>query len=377
MVLFLISCPGPEQPIPEQPTPGPSFDVGIPPEGAGSVILSMIDNGTLKFSDGVETWDVITGEIKPAKNQSFSAVLPEGNFIIVFDDSGNLSGWQELTTRPSIAAYKKSTARDITSEDEVWILEHISPEDSHEAGALYRDHTRILKNGIEQGLWYQNEWEPNSIYICSNGLVIAENMSGSWHNLEGPEDIFKGYDDGIILCNVDTAARTGKFIDENGNRDESWNTNFFNNAKWQKSGVVWYSHNGYTWDFLSGLTEEANSLWGWNTGNYPTAGHIPGEYPLPIPAGTRIENSEDVTYWIECLSGWLIRHVPSADRIDLERRLFVGDYIRLSGVVISQDINPVIVGDNLYYKFENIVFEYDLVSKENIQYAGNVDLIPW
>jgi hypothetical protein len=361
---------GPSKPVPTAPLP---FEIGKSPDN-NLVEMAIITTDGLFFKSSA-IWPVVDGEIKEAGQRAYSVSRPEGNYLLTFNDEGEINDYKKLNKRPQAIAVKGSaSSRDI--EHEIWLLERITPEQSQSMGGQYREHTRIWRNGIEQDGWDQNRWKAKDMFIASDA-AIAQNDRGSWHDIEGQKKVTKAVKDGIVIYDLDLDDLSGFISDSSGDYNVSWNYNFFIGGKWQLADGVWYSHNGYTWTAAGGLQETANELWGWNNNDYPIDGFPNGEFPLPIPAGIRAEGGEDVTYWLECNSGWLIRHVSSVDRIDVERRLFDGDFMRQSGVAASLKLNPVISGDSLYFNYENEVKEYSFITGEVTVFAGDSEIIPW
>lgn len=378
-LLFMVACPAVDPPAPiPTPTIEPlPFTIGQNPNGQ-PVELAVITEGYMEFKTGGELWRVVDGVVKSAKKNIYSIEREGVAYLLEFNEYGAVIDWTILNTAPiAITVKDGDSIRDITSGDEVWLLEEITPEESQAMGGLYRDHTRIWKNGVEVGAWNQNRWKADCVFVPGAGITVARNAGGSWHNLEGDTNIVRAYDGGIIINDVNAEAKTGVISDNTGNHPVTFTLNFFIGAYWQEAGGVWYSHNGYTWSSAAGLNEQVNELWGWNIGDYPTTGHPTGEIPLPIPAGVRMEGAEEVTYWLECNSGWLIRHVPSFDRVDIERRLYDGDYLRETGARLSRELDPVISGDHLYFNYDNEVRDYNFNTGEVTVFTGDAQIIPW
>ena len=349
--------PPPEDP-PEEPTTGP-------------VVFALYKNNTLSFFDGITTRAAYTGAVVFAHPR----ILAIDDVLYHFDEYGNVLKSEWLPVYPeAVAVYN----------DDIYTLERIDPETAYNLGAMYKEYTRIFQNNTEIGAWYLNEWRVKSILILDNGDLIALDTGGAYHTISGHDDYWKAYNAGIGIYEFNPTYRTAYISDSSGDYFTNWSTNSFNSARWQKSNNTWYSNNGYEWTpgelFKGELLENNNALQNFTSPPYPV--DLPnGEPPTVIPATSRFENSESVTYWIECNSGYLLRHIPSLDKLEIIVRLYTGDGQRSTGISMASYIEPVRIktleSDLLYFHDEGGVMKYDFNSGLISIFSQEMEIMRW
>lgn len=370
-----LAPPVPDSPPVVIPTDPPPEDPPIDPV-ANPVLFALYDGTTLRYFDGENLTTAYTGDVEFAGPRTVSI----DEVLYRFDDMGSVeaSEWlpanpEALTLRPTGAS---ASARSVAYSDEVYTLERIDPDTAYSLGALHEEYTRIFADSVESGAWYLNEWRVDEVFTIANGDVIARDTATFLHNLTSADEYWKAYEGGIGIRDFNPTSRNAYICDATGDYYVRWSTNYFNASKWQECDSTWYSQNGYTWNPTDGLTEQANELWGFNVSPYPVT--LPyGESPVAVPAGIRYENSEWVTYWIECNSGNLFRHIPSLDRLDQTLRLYTGDGTRATGVSIASYIDPVIVADVLYFHYDGSIMQYDFGTGIVSVFAGDQEILPW
>jgi hypothetical protein len=342
------------------------------------VKFALYDGTNLMYYDGENTKIAYSGKIKKAANR----VLSIDNVLTYFDDYGSpeYSKWLPLAP-DAIIIDQVVRSRAIIYEDDVWILEHITPKESYAAGAMYRDYCRIYYNGTEitEPMWWMNQWAPNEIILSESGLIIARNNLGSYHNINGTEAIYKAYNNGMIIYNVNTSTHSGYFADNEGITHEQWTYNYFNGCRWQEADGIWYATHGYTWSYTTRLEENANVMWGWtNSATYPTFVNLAnGQSASIIPAGIQTENGEQVTYWIECNLGVLFRFIPSINQMNYTARVYVGDGSKSYGAMQLDNLKPVWNEGLLYFHHDGSIKVFDPVTTVTSIFSEDMEIIEW
>ncbi len=230
--------------------------------------------------------------------------------------------------------------------------------------------TRIYKNNDEIGLF---PWVIEHINVTVTGDVIAETTGHIFYSLSGDEtDIIYADNDSLFVFEIDTYARLATFRGLYDYRD-GWSTNYFwRNTGWLYNGYYWISSNGYTWN-AGGLNEDATAMWTWNMNPYPVQDFY-RESPVVIPAASRVEHSEIVTYWIECNTGYLIRYTESIDLLEILIRIYPGDGLRETGYNLQYTLNPSKINDQLYYHHGGFLYCYDFISESVSLISSDVEI---
>jgi hypothetical protein len=361
LTLFLINCNADtnietrflpvDDPVITEPPPEP-------PITDNKIKLSLINNGTAILYDNTNfiIWD--TGNIKYAGPRKIS----KDDILYTLNEYGQTLSTKQLITTP-----------DHIIDD--YVIENIPPADALAMGAMFKGYTRIYQNNTEIGQWFMNDWKTEKLIKTFSGDVIAVQSTGAMHHINGSETgIFHA--DILFIYDYDAIAKTAK-LKYNGVHDIFWIENFMSSARyWQESDGVFYSNNGHAWT-SAWLVEQATDLYSFNFTPYGII--VPnGEFAYVISAGTRIENSETVLYWLECNSGWIFRYVPSIDLLEMKYRLYQGDGMRVTGLAYGKTVNPVIIENDLYFNDSNTVFKLDL-DNGNISsfYSGNYKVRRW
>ena len=374
IVLFLFSCVIPsvpnDPPIIEHEDPPPEDPPEDPPSG-DLILFGLYDGENLKFFDGINITNAYTGNIRQADNRKIAI----DDVLYYFDSYGEVEQTNWLPVYPEAIVTKESEAKEVIYSDDVFTLERIDPDEAYALGAQYKEYTRIFINSEESGLWYMNEWRVSEVFELGNGDIVALDTMSVYHNLTGANEYWKAHSAGIGIHQFNPGNRTAYINNSTGDYFVSWATNYFNSARWQKSGDTWYSNNGYEWT-PAGLIEEANALWNFTSYPYPII--LPyGEAPTVVPACTRLENSEHVTYWVECNSGYLFRHIPSIDNLNSITRLYIGDGTRLSGISMASYIDPILVEDILYFHDSGSIMIYNFTTGILSIFSGEMEILPW
>lgn len=322
----------------------------IPQETTNPVILTLLTDSKLYFYDG---------EFTEASNDNpvlcGYRCFTDGSLKKTYDEFGNIVESVTIVIEP-----------DFILDD--WIVENISPVEALAMGARYKDYTRYYFQGVEQDFWFLNQYKVTDLIKTNLGEIVAiegnnyHALSSELQNINHAKD--------LLIYDFDAINRTA-IID---NVPVSWETNYFNQAKdWLEADDIWYSWNGYEFD--SNLSENANSMWNWNIGVYPVQ---VAESPTILGAGTREENSEIVLYWIECNTGWMIRYVPSYDRLETVYRLYMGDGLRMTGINNSDILKPALIDGDLYFNYDGSIWKLEIDSGiVSLFFGGNGKVERW
>ena len=337
----------------EPPIISPPPIITLPPEN-NPIELSLYTTTGLKFYDGESILEWKQGPTARAESATYS----HENILYYLNEYGQTISSQELITVPYLITVDPTN---------YYIYEHIDPQTALDGGAMFKDYSRFYMNSTEIGSWGANDYITDKI-IFTSGDLFARKESGSWLAITGTKTDVKYVCHGLVIYEYDSGTRSAYI---NG-VFSTWSTNFMNGAKyWQKSGNNYYSENGYIWDGAT-LSEDTGIMKDWRVGPFIT-GYTEG--PVLISAGTREENSEEILYWIECNSGWVIRQVTSTNQMTLHVRLYTGDGLRATGLFYQELLKPVVAGDYLYYIFDAQVYRYDFVSGLNAVFCSGVSEI--
>lgn len=349
--------------------PPPVIDPDVP----GTIKIALYDGSRLMLHDGDTVVLSNTGEFRNAARRVFS----RGDILEYFDGDGYVVHSKYLPATPE--AVYSSVARDATVySDEVWTLERIDPAEAYAMGGMYKEYTRIFQGPNEIGAWYLNEWRVREVVSPASGQIVAVDAAGKYHNLTDDVEPFRIYSDGLMIHDVDQATNSGRFSDYTGTYDEDWTYNWFNSAEWQVADGMWYSSKGHSWSGAVGLAEEANDMWGFNEWPYPIE-TVYGAAPVIVPAAVRYDTGEECTFWVECNTGWLFKHIPSIDRIDTIVRLYQGDGERTTGISHEAYLRPVYSPDEdmLYYHDIGGLMRYDFSTGLVAVFSLDMEIWVW
>lgn len=317
------------------------------------ILFALYDGETLSYYDGENFIPSYFGKISYAGN----GILSVEDILYYMDSKGEEVKTFQLSEAPDklFINKKETNSRAVVYEDDIWTLITIDPIDAYNQGAMYKAYTKILMNNIEQGNWYLNEWETDVITKVSTGEIIVKDTMGAYHNISGETIPFKIYGD-LYIHDVDYLNRTAHMSTEYGTEIISYNTNNFITGRWQRVDDRWYSHNGNVYVFGGGIYESNTAMY-----EYINLRHENNERYSLQPAGERSENSEMVSYWIDSTSGDLFKHIPSIDRIDRVKNIYLSTGIYSSGNTLFKTIKPQWIDDKLYFHHDNSVKYYDPV----------------
>lgn len=358
-------------PLPEE-TPEP-----ISPEViSGEVVLALYDGENLKFWDGNMLTNGYTGVIKKSGPRKISI----DNVLYYMDEYGASihSRWLPGIPAAVLVVPNESKASTIY-EDDIYTLIDIPPDEAYAAGARYKHYTRVFKNGIEIGQWNLNEYEVVSVIETASGHIIAQDSMKHWHNLTDNKVIYNAFQDGLMFYNVDDVAMYGSVTDADGDYSFTWGDGFFHHSRWQKAGNTYYSENGFIWRPGITFIEPANEMYGWNKYEtyHETYDGVYGERPYLLPSGVYTENGEEVTYWIETVTGHLYRHIPSIDNLDYIIDVYEGLGYRMDAIPYFNTLKPEVIGDDLFYHADGMIRTVDLKTKMVHLFGKDQEVISW
>ena len=367
--------------IPDIQDSGPDI---ITPTFEKPIILALYDGVNLRFWDGERLHDAYSGNVKQAGHRKLSV----DEVLFYFDEKGNViqSNWLPANPEALKAVPNKTASKGITDpkgvivyNDSIYTLENIPPDEAYALGAQYKDYTKIYINNVVQGLWYLNEWKVEKVIKTLSGHIIAIDTGKHYHNLTDKKVVYYATDNGLLIYDIDDVNYTAKIADDSGIYDITWKMGYFLNSQWQKAGDKWYSQKGYTFDHAYKVISNANKMYLWNDWNTLPAVYDASykEMPYLLSAGVRLENSEEVTYWIECVTGYLYRHIPSIDKLDRITELYKGPYIRPEAAPYFKGLKPEIIDNKLYYHVGGMVKTYDFTTGMVSLFSKEMGVIKW
>lgn len=367
----------PDEPAPETPeTPDdPESPVTT---SQNAVKLALYDGSTLRLWDGETLTDAYIGAIREGGDKKLSIE----NVLYYFDEYGEAVHSEWLPVVPDhILVDESGIGRGETVyEDDVFVIEDITPEEAYALGGLYKHYTRVYKNGEEMNApWYMNQWWCTDVIQTSSGHILGVNEYGSFVNLTDDKDVYDAEDGGLLW--YDMGTEQGNVCDESGEYHITWVTNHFDNGRWQLADGVWYSENGFEWTAAGGVVSDANAMYCWNNWtDYSVETVYDGAYaekPYMLPAGVWSVNGEECTYWIECNTGQLYRHIPSIDSLEMIIELYDGPGTRMGGIPYFNSLDPVIIDGVMYYHESNAVKTFDLSTTLISVFSADMEVIEW
>lgn len=379
LIMLLIGCGNPFENFNPTPTPTPGITpTPIPVEPAENPVkFALYDGENLMYYDGENITQAYSGTIKKANKRQLSI----DNVLNYFDDYGNVeqSDWLAVEPEAIVTEKNNSSARAVVYNDDVWMLDHIPPDVAYSLGGLYKDYTQIYFNNVALGNWWDQIWNPEQIITTECGLIIGINNTNSYHNINGDEIIFKAYENGLTIYDVDTDSRSGYFADDEGQTFEEWSFNYFFNCKWQQADGIWYASHGYEWSYTDGLTEQANIMWTMNFyDQYPIFFQLPyAQYASICPAGVLEENGEEVLYWIECNRGELFKFIPSINQIISITRIYLGDGTRVYGSNQIDVLKPIWIEGGMYFHHDGSIKLFDPGTGLISIFSEDMEIIEW
>lgn len=303
---------------------------------------------SIKFYDGTSIWEWYDGYSTKSENRAYTKSTVDGNILYYLDEYGQTVASRNLVVDPEYI---------VVHGTDIWIaenIEHYSP--------MLKTYTKIYLNGSEYGNWIDRQYECAGLHELNGEIFIEVNQS-QFYSVNDSKINIKKFTNEWVCHDYNSTTRRAYI----NNIYIAWETNFFNAAnEWMRSGSIWYSQNGYTWNG-STLIENGSAMTQFRF-HYSITGYY--EIATLIKAGTRFENGETVLYYIECNSGWVIRYVPSIDQLQLKVRLYTGDGFRDTGLMYKDILFPVVIDDYLYFRFEGSIYRYDFTTNTNSYFTN-------
>jgi hypothetical protein len=341
IITILWACGGGGSPAQLPPAPPPDEPAPITDK---TIFIYDPVAEIIGTSDGEFYYDLDYGKSANARDGFISV----GDVMHDIDVTGESRSTQRLPTTPDA----------ITISGYVWCFENIYTD---------RWYTKVYRGSDEYGAWRDNNWKTVDAIATAGGDVIAIDDQNNYHSVAEPDlKIRAAYHNGIMVHSMDAVNRRAYIRGVDYDTRVAFDTNYFFQAdQWIFDGDIWYSWNGYTWDGVT-LSESTTIL---------SAFIIqPPNSLVVIAAGTRQEHGETVTYWIDCNFGWLYRHTPSINALEMVIQLYQGSGLRSDGIDLKHEIKPVITADNLFYTWNGTVWKYDFDSGILNSFAASVEI---
>ncbi len=344
---------GSNTPVPEVVDPDPGVTTGMvqavffTPEGA-------------KFYDGEQMWLWRDG----ASEKAAPSIYANANVLYKLDEYGAISQGRNLVTQPNFIRIEKGQGAEFDLNGDVWIVETV-PRSEVEAAIMPKlNYTRVYFNAVEHGDWRTRDYLVDGVAVIGSDIFICKPGTG-WAHLNGSKNkitcvVPDGEAAGFVMWGADYNTRKMYFNDIQVN----FGSNFQVGAtEWLLgSDGIWYSKNGYTWDGLTCSLADAAAMWEYRT-----------VQNMIIAAGVRFENGENVMYWIQCATGWVIRFVPSINQARETVRLFEGSGDVEAGALRKKYLKPAIIGDYLYFNVDDNMYRYDFETGLNSFFGSDID----
>ncbi len=337
---------------------GDEPEVVIEPSGNASDIsplFAMKVDDTLFFSNHSEMTEWKTGNIEKAGVRRFS----HEDYLYTLDASGDEIDDDILAVVPTHIA---------DTDAGVFACLEYSAELSYSLGGMARIHTEIYQDNVLISEWYNNQHECHGI-ISSGTEVFAINQFGSHEQINGVYSAIEHINDDFVIHSWDPDNSRISF----NSNVETFGTNHILTAEnWQLYDGLYYSENGFTWSETAGLSEGATALQDFTEDPYPVPGLPYGQQPVFLSAG--IYNDE--LYWVECNTGWVFKYNPEIDVLTRSYRIYYGDGLHSTGILMRKVLNPVMIDFKLYFQNDNSVWTLNVVTGLiNIFYGSYAEIL--
>jgi hypothetical protein len=88
--------------------------------------------------------------------------------------------------------------------------------------------------------------------------------------------------------------------------------------------------------------------------------------------GIRWENGENCSYWLECNTGDVYRHIPSIDNLAVTGSLYSGDGTVSSGVDVLNSLDCRYINGMAYYYYNGVRWGYDFSQTYVVGGSGEI-----
>jgi len=266
------------------------------------------------------------------------------NILYYFDNNGNITNSLWLPEIPDFIAMNGT---------DTYILKTIDPQTAYDQGGLYKYYTDIYLNGVQVNHWSLNQFKVIDFFVSKDDTFIYQKDDFTYHDISGTkQDIFYA-DKNILIYDYDGGFNTATFIFNENTYTRSWALNYLGNAlSFQIANSNLYSPNGYVLSSAGVMSELENALTNFNN-------PVSAIAQMVTKLCVRNENNEEVTYWLNCNSGNIYRHIPSIDSLEITGSLFSGVNDASIGLVIADNLNPHYIDGVLYYFYNGNTWFYD------------------
>jgi hypothetical protein len=275
------------------------------------------------------------------------------NVLYYLDNNRNITNSVWLPTVPDLIAIRGN---------DIFMIKKIDPQTAYDSGGLYKHYTEIWKNGSTINHWSLNQFESDKIIITENSAIIKK-AGGTYQDIEGFKINIFYADSDCIIHGYDVSPNVARFCWNGHDFNKNWVQNWLGNAlSFQVANDTLYSPNGYHVTSDGIMYELQNQLTNFNI-------IISAEMQNPYKLCVRTENSEEVTYWLECNTGDVYRHIPSIDLLQKMTSFYSGNGLSVTGQNISKELDPFYMDNKIYYYYNGVTWQYDF----NASYPfGNV-----
>ena len=122
-------------------------------------------------------------------------------------------------------------------------------------------------------------------------------------------------------------------------------------------------------------------LYNWNESeNYPQSykdNAVYGEKPYLLPAGVFEENGEEVTYWIETVTGIMYKHIPSIDQLTQVIEVYPGTGWRADAIPKFNTLKPEIIGNHMIIHENGSIKRFNMITKLLETLLPDQEVISW
>lgn len=375
-ILAIVGCPAPIINV-LPPTPPPTTPVVPPPAGlTGPVLAALYDGSTVRLWDGTHAVTWKTGAAVHGNGRKIAV----DKTLYFLDAAGGVTSSMNLPADPSGVAVVGDpvvyTFQTISNAD-AFALDYSPPQ----SGGGY---TRIWQDGVESGDWHTRKWFYDHSYTVENGDIIAVDNQGNFHDISRAltdAQIEWAIPDGPLFYVPDMGTpNTLTVYDETGSHSVTatgGNVNDWGGQPWiQAADGNWYDGIGQMWNPTAHtFTTYANALKQFASTFPPLVTatgfiyHDGGQSPVMLSA----YSDSDSIYFIECVSGFLIKYTPITDTLaPLETNdgvnfhtatpLYQGDGYRTTGMAQAVTLEPSLIEGALYYHQAGTLWQMDTAS---------------
>lgn len=312
-----------------EPEPEPQFEPRV---------AIKIDN-QLYFSDHTELILAASGAIDKTGPGQYII----NNILTTYTSAGEIDTTSDTGHTPSKA---KNTPNGLYS-----CIEY-DPETAAALGGQPRYYSEFYLDGILfSEAWYFNQDRCQDIVSVGTEIFTIGEF-GAYVLIDGTvSNTLYVLDSEFYIHDLDTINRTINF----NNVTQIYTTNYVTNAKsWVKWNNKYYSETGAIWDDINGLIEDSTAMQDFNESPRPLQDLI--ESPTLVNIGAR----DNILYWIEANTGWIIALDIESNIISTPWRIYAGDGTRATGTAGRVELRPLLIDNYVYYVTGGALSRLDL-----------------